>query len=169
MGMSYIWPWTGTTPVSGEGDESARQQIFSILSKPTHGLLSITGPFDENIIFWLILLKASKTPEGLNKVLDLLKTVILETSDVLGDVARAGAANEIQAWSSGRLTSQFMERFGMITRSQAGDYIRGLNVLVGIETATGVLTDILHGKTFPDTLHLGAKIKGTAKTIAVTE
>lgn len=123
--------------------------------KTTHGLYAITGPYDENLIFWLILVKMSKTPQGMKQVGQILLEMVKGSFSALETYCRAGAANEIAAWASGTLLSKFMERTGMISRGQAIDFVNGLNLLTGIGTVTGVLRDFLFGVHFPDTLNLG--------------
>ena len=122
--------------------------------------------FSENIMFYVLLLKLSQTPQGLAIVKSLMEKLVEGTMDALGNLARAGVANRITAYSSGRLISLVLERFGMITQAQAIDYSISLNLITGAQAATdwiGLLpwTVIKEDSTYPDSVNLGETIKTT--------
>jgi len=132
---------------------SGSQNIFDVSTVP------------DNIMFWLLIYGMYKNdPKGLSKLFDRIFRV---ADDALDAYCRAGAGNRITAWGSGILTSLYMERFGMLTHSQATGFHLGLNIATGIEIAEELAAAIMTiapwkaitGKDldFPTTLVLGDK------------
>lgn len=128
---------------------------------PTHSVFSM-GNINENALMWLLMLKLSKTPQGMRIVEKFLTKLVDAMADGLDAYCRAGSANRISAWGSGRLLSLFMERFGFITQSQAGGFDIGLTLLTGAEIVEE-FTTIIPWKAispdvdFPSTVVLGSK------------
>lgn len=100
--------------------------------------------FDDNLVFYLLLLKLSKTPEGQKDVLKLLNTIALSGGKAI--VAACGVArgvdNHIGEYGSLRLTSLYLERFGFITTRQAQSFALELAAITAADIAQDVEQDL---------------------------
>lgn len=143
-------------------DNGMAKDITRAIFKETNSLFNIEN-FNENMLMWVLMIKLSKTPEGL-KVLDHMSKGILDAlGKGLSAYCRSGSANKVAAWGSGRLLSLLMERFGIITLAQAIDYSIGINIITGAQIAEGYI-DTLQGifpftkpepSEYPSEVHLG--------------
>jgi hypothetical protein len=121
----------------------------------------------ENIFFYALMLKLAQSKEGLAIVKMCMDKLITGSMDALSDLARAGAANRITAYSSARLISLVMERFNLITQAQAVDFSISLNLITGAQAASDWI-NILPWEvmktdaSFPDSVNLGEKITTTS-------
>jgi hypothetical protein len=159
---------TPTDPNLAEKQAKAKQDVIDALKEDKYGQLHPETASDHNIwnmenvqgseMFWAtMLLLGMKNPASVEKI---LTTMFGGVSKALEAYCRAGAANRISAWGSGRLLSLYMERLGMITQPQATAYSDGINIVSGATIAADFVGVILPWKLtsqdtqFPDTVTL---------------
>jgi len=134
-----------------------------IIDEKTHSFFNMYN-LNENMLMWLLLIRMAKTPEGMKHVRDIMLEVVKGTFDAMDSYCRAGSANRISAWGSGRLMSLILERFGMLTQGQAADFLITFNLITGAEIAEE-FTAILPWKAlsseidFPTHIHFGSKTR----------
>jgi hypothetical protein len=160
-------------PIQAQADKIL--QLHPELAKSTHNIFDLDN-VTENTLFWLtLLLLGQKDPKA---VRDVLVTMFTGISKPLEAYCRAGVANRITAWGSGRLLSLYMERLGMLTQPQATSFSDGLTILSGASIAEAFTSIVIPWKftsedtQFPDQVTLaesgapiissgGRTIKGT--------
>lgn len=145
--------------------EDTANKIVDEIFKETNSLFNISN-LNENMLMWLFMIKLSKTPEGMKILGDISKGLIDAFGKGLNSYCKAGVGNPIAAWGSGRLLSQLMERFGIITLAQAIDFSVGINIITGANVVEGYL-DTVQGlfpfsspepSEYPSEVHLGSEI-----------
>lgn len=148
-----------------ESTDGMANKIVDEIFKETNSLFNISN-LNENMLMWLFMIKLSKTPEGMKILGDMAKGLIDAFGKSLNAYCKAGVGNPIAAWGSGRLLSQMMERFGIITLAQAIDFSIGINIITGANVAEGYL-DTIQGlfpftspepSEYPSEVHLGNDI-----------
>lgn len=96
------------------------------------------------IIAAYLVLKLSKTPEGL-KVLKALGTEFIKgIFKTLNSLGKASAANKVAAWANPVLISGVLDRFGFLKPGFNNGYHLGVTVISGASIAEGFL-DTLQG------------------------
>lgn len=130
---------TPTDPDLAEKQAKAKQDVINAVKNDKYGQLHPDAVSNHNIwnmeniqggeLFWAtMLLLGMKNPASVERI---LVTMFSGVSKAIEAHARAGTANKVSAWSSGRLLSLYMERLGMITQPQAIAYSDGLNIVTG--------------------------------------
>lgn len=169
-GEPLVSPWTGDPllplPVAGQtvtqsapltADEKKFLQLHPESVSSSHSMFDLEN-ISQDALFWLtMLLLGSKDPKA---VRDVLVTMFGGISKSLESYCRAGVANRITAWGSGRLLSLYMERLGMLTQPQAIAYSDGLTILSGASIAESYASIVMPWKftsedtQFPDQVTL---------------
>lgn len=127
--------------------------------------------FDINpreMLFLMLLLKLSKTPEGVKILQGFFKMI----GDALEALGRASAANPVTAWANPFLISMILEQFGLVSTANMVQFKVGLSLISGAEIAEGFV-DTVHGiipfaahdpSDFPSQVDLGDKATIERKT-----
>ena len=132
-------------------------QLHPDAVKPSHSMFDLEN-VSQDVLFWLtMLMLGKKDPKAVEHI---LVTMFSGVSKALEAYCKAGVANRITAWGSGRLLSLYMERLGMITQPQAFSFSDGLTLLSGASIAESVVGMVLPWKftsqdtQYPDTVNL---------------
>lgn len=141
----------------------------------THNIFEL-GNIDQMSLFWILMLYMAKSGQG-----DAVREIILKLFDgsfeALKQYAVAAHSNRITAWGAGRLTSCVLERFGIISQTQAADFTSGISIISGFqveETLANQFIQILpwvkaqnQEDGFPDQITIaGTEYKVTEKVVA---
>lgn len=120
--------------------------VLDLNTKHSIGAFNI----DENLFFWMFLLKLSKTPEGMKLAVGVLEKVVSGSLDAIGKLATGSHAgtesaevNYVAAYAAARLTNLYMERFGLLTRIQSAAFSQELIVLTAAIAAKDSFNDVL--------------------------
>ncbi len=167
-------------PVTQELTQGQEQEIKD--QKRLTGYINTPNIFSvenvpQDLMFWaLMILMMKHDPKSVERI---LVTLFNNMGNALNNYCRAGSANAIAAYGSGRLLSLFMERFGLITQGQALSFSVSLMAIQGIETAQDIIQLITPWNVlkkdidFPTTVVLGdtriVRERSTADLIAIEE
>lgn len=104
----------------------------------------------------LVVLYNMRTKDGREFLKDIFKKYMDSVTSICGHLAQAGAANIVTAYGHQVLIANILEHNYIMQAAGAGGFATGLNIVVGSEVATGILSTFLGGKTFdvPSTLIL---------------
>jgi len=104
--------------------------------------LEPNGGMFEQLMLALIVVKLSKTPEGLRVIRELGREFLRGIFDTLHALGQASAANRIAAWANPYLIAMILRRFGFIQNVHLIRYELGISLLAGISAADDIMDTI---------------------------
>ena len=133
-------PFLATSPTDAQiRTEEDWLKLHPDAIKPSHSMFDLEN-VPQDMLFWLtMLMLGKKDPRSVERI---LVTMYQSAGKAMEAYCRAGVANRITAWGSGRLLSLYMERLGLITQPQAFAFSDGLSVMAGAsiaESLTGIV------------------------------
>lgn len=120
----------------------------------------------EKVIMAVLVVRLSKTKEGLEVIKVLGKEFIKGIFDTLHALGQASAANVVSAWANPYLVNNVLDRFGFVNTDASSEFKIGLSVVAGATVAEGFL-DTLQGifpHTSPEPSEFPASIVYSART-----
>ena len=133
-------PFLATSPTDAQiKTEEEWLRLHPDAIKPSHSMFDLEN-VSQDALFWLtMIVLGKKDPRSVERI---LTTMYQSAGKAMEAYCRAGVANRITAWGSGRLLSLYMERLGLITQPQAFSFSDGLSVMAGAsiaESLTGIV------------------------------
>ncbi len=127
-------------------EERAALEHFVDTGQTTGSVLDVggaTGPSAETMLLALVVLKLSKTAEGLKLIGKLGTEYLKGMFKTMSFLAQAGAANKISAWANPILISGVFQKWGMLPAHFNDNYHLGITVISGIQITQSIIDTVL--------------------------
>lgn len=138
-------PFTGTTIRAAQIAEKVRKEAEAngdSIVPMDYTSKSVLLSSVDNMLLMVMVLKLSKTPEGLKVIQALGKEFIKGAFDTLHALGQAAAANKVTSWANPYLVSIVLERFGFVRPENMVEFRAGLSVISGAAVVESVLDSI---------------------------
>lgn len=96
----------------------------------------------EHLLIALVVMKLSKTPQGLDVIKTLGKEFIRGIFDTMHSLGQAAAANKVTSWANPYLVAMVLDRFGFINPAYMLEFKVGLSLIAGATVAESFLDNL---------------------------
>lgn len=96
----------------------------------------------EHLLIALVVMKLSKTPQGLDVIKVLGKEFLRGIFDTMHSLGQAAAANKVTSWANPYLVAMVLDRFGFVNPDYMLEFKVGLSLISGATVAESFIDNL---------------------------